>query len=483
MRGQKPSVRSTKCTSDHSLRPQERWRGNCYWSVVNQVFGRYLDTDHEHSYNASSTVRTVRCTSSAAVRSGRQVMINYTDHITLADAGHHQPRADLGHIDMARLLVFARFGRSDAEGAYATCHAISLPTSEPSYYFWSDRQTGEMTRRSEWFITKSPMVERGSASIDYLISFCLPRFCDQTIERAHKQESYPGAEQWVAKLDTIVHELYHVDPSMQGIRKLPSTNGRSTTRTHSPEFFDDVIDMTNRYLAVTARSGVIGVLEIRLRGTHQTVRPGNGHRVSILPVISAALCRGADGSAGRRAGRPHRADAHSGRSRALYGRRSRRPRVRQPGVATGGPARAAAAARSAAARRLDHSSSTGDALSPIARRQAVDPDCPARIGGMHEPIAANHDADVRHRAPLGREEHEVPGLEIVEPDAPADLKLIAHHTRHCDAVLREHVLHKTAAIEALQIRAAGPIRNPLKLQRCARDLIAVAMPAPFWKRR
>ena len=178
-----------------------------------------------------------------------QVMINYTDHITylMDDIVGRIPQ--LSHIDMSRVLVFARFGRSDAEGAYATCHAINLPTSDPSYYFWRDRQTGEMTRRSEWFITKSPLVERGSSSIDYLISFCLPRFCDQTIARAHKQESYPGAAPWVAKLDTIVHELYHVDPTMQGIRKLPSTNGKSTTRTHSPEFFEDVIGMTNAYLA------------------------------------------------------------------------------------------------------------------------------------------------------------------------------------------------------------------------------------------
>ena len=165
-------------------------------------------------------------------RSFDQVMINYTDHITrlMQDIVRRVPQ--LNHIDMSRVLVFARFGRSDAEGAYATCHAINLPTSEPSYYFWRDRRTGEMTRRSEWFITKSPSVERGSSSIDYLISFCLPRFCDQTIDRAHKHESYPGAEPWVAKLDTIVHELYHIDPTMEGIRKLPSTNGKSTTRTH-----------------------------------------------------------------------------------------------------------------------------------------------------------------------------------------------------------------------------------------------------------
>ena len=62
---------------------------------------------------------------------------------------------------------------------------------------------------------------RARSRIDYLISFCLPRFCDQTLARAQKEHVYPGAAPWVAKLDTIVHELYHVDPSMQGIRKLP----------------------------------------------------------------------------------------------------------------------------------------------------------------------------------------------------------------------------------------------------------------------
>jgi hypothetical protein len=176
-------------------------------------------------------------------------MINYTDHITrlMADLIRRVP--DLGYIDMSRVLVFARFGRSDAEGAYATCHALSLPSSEPSYYFWRDRRTGRMTRRSEWFVTKSPLVEVGPAKMDYLISFCLPRFCDQTLARAQKEHVYPGLPPWVAKLDTIVHELYHVDPSMQGIRKLPLDGGRTSTRTHSPEFFRDVARMVKQYLA------------------------------------------------------------------------------------------------------------------------------------------------------------------------------------------------------------------------------------------
>ena len=190
-----------------------------------------------------------------------QRMINYTDHLTrlMSDIVVRVPA--LGHVDMSRVLVFARFGRSDAQGAYATCHAISLPSSEPSYYFWKDRRTGEMTRRSEWFVTKSPHVELGAATIDYMISFCLPRFCDQTIARAQKEESYPRFEPWVAKLDTIVHELYHVDPSHQGIRRLPGTSGHSSTRSHSPEFFRDVVAMTKQYLASRPDQDVLDFLK------------------------------------------------------------------------------------------------------------------------------------------------------------------------------------------------------------------------------
>lgn len=193
-------------------------------------------------------------------------MINYTEHITrlMEDLVRRVP--DLSYIDMSRVLVFARFGRSDAEGAYATCHAISLPSSEPSYYFWRDRRTGQMTRRSQWFVTKSPSVELGNTRIDYMISFCLPRFCDQTIARAHKQRVYPNAEPWVAKLDTIVHELYHIDPSHTGIRRLPRRDGGDSHRTHSPGFFRAVSRMVREYLASGPDPNVIEFLRHEFDG-------------------------------------------------------------------------------------------------------------------------------------------------------------------------------------------------------------------------
>src|SRR5512145_2203754 len=108
-------------------------------------------------------------------------MINYTERITrlMQDVVARTPA--LSFIELREVLVFARFGRPEAEGAFATCHCLTLPESEPGYYFWRDRDTGELTRRSPWFVTKSPTVRVGAKQIKYLISCVLPRFCDQTL--------------------------------------------------------------------------------------------------------------------------------------------------------------------------------------------------------------------------------------------------------------------------------------------------------------
>ena len=176
-------------------------------------------------------------------------MINYTERIArlMQDIVHRTP--SLSFIDLSEVLVFARFGRSEAEGAFATCHCLTLPESEPGYFFWRDRTTGELTRRSEWFITKSPVVRLGETSIKYLISFVIPRFCDQSLERTRKADLYPGAPGWIAKLDTVVHELYHIDPDESGIRRFVRADGSDSMRSHSPQFYEHVAEMVKAYLA------------------------------------------------------------------------------------------------------------------------------------------------------------------------------------------------------------------------------------------
>lgn len=176
-------------------------------------------------------------------------MINYTERIALLMQDIVRRTPSLSFIDLSEVLVFARFGRSEAEGAFATCHCLTLPESEPGYFFWRDRTTGELTRRSEWFITKSPVVRLGETSIKYLISFVIPRFCDQSLERTRKADLYPGAPGWIAKLDTVVHELYHIDPDESGIRRFVRADGSDSMRSHGPQFYEHVAEMVKAYLA------------------------------------------------------------------------------------------------------------------------------------------------------------------------------------------------------------------------------------------
>jgi hypothetical protein len=176
-------------------------------------------------------------------------MINYTERISLLarDIVARVPR--LSYIDPEELLVFARYGRTGAEGAFATCHCISLPPTDPGYYYWRDRQTGRITRRSHWFVTKSPAVFVGSTRIQYLVSFALPRFCDQVLRGSRKEQFYRQTPGWVAKLDTVVHELYHIDPQFAGIRQFATADGGSGSSSHGRHFLETVADMVSEYLA------------------------------------------------------------------------------------------------------------------------------------------------------------------------------------------------------------------------------------------
>jgi hypothetical protein len=175
-------------------------------------------------------------------------MINYTERLTLLMQDIVARVPTLSFIDMSGVLVFARAGRSNAEGAFATCHCLSLPASEPGYYFWRDRVNGRITRRSEWFVTKSPKVTLGGRRITYMISFALPRFCDQSLDRSRKERFYPGADPWIAKLDTVIHELYHIDPNHNGIRRIEREDGTYSAHCHGHRFFEEVAAMASAYL-------------------------------------------------------------------------------------------------------------------------------------------------------------------------------------------------------------------------------------------
>src|SRR3954462_15331907 len=113
-------------------------------------------------------------------------MINYTERISrlMQDVVSRTP--SMGFIDLREVLVFGRYGRPNAEGAFATCHCLTLPETDPGSFFCGARHPGELPRRSQWFVTKTPEVRVSGTRIKYLISFVLPRFCEQSLQRSWK---------------------------------------------------------------------------------------------------------------------------------------------------------------------------------------------------------------------------------------------------------------------------------------------------------
>ena len=196
------------------------------------------------------------------LRPARPIRLSRMFHLTdalsglVADITRRVPA--LAHVRPERTLVFARRGRSGADGPNATCHCLTLPTSEPGYYFWADAITGTITRRSPWFVTRSPEVVIDGTPIDYMISVALPRFSDQVSRR--KLERYAGLPPWVVRLDTIVHELYHIAPDASGLRRLAHADGSLDRRSHPPQFFDDVRDLVIAYLETSPSADVLEVV-------------------------------------------------------------------------------------------------------------------------------------------------------------------------------------------------------------------------------
>jgi hypothetical protein len=175
-------------------------------------------------------------------------MIHYTNALTHLIHDIVERVDAFSFIDAPGLLVFARVGRTAASGAYATCHSLNLPTSEPGYYYWRDRETGAITKRTEYFVAKTPEVWIGQRRLDYLISFSIPRYCDQVMEGSKKARFYRRSDPWLAKLDTVVHELYHISPREAGLRRFERPDGKTSGGSHSPGFLEEVAGFVHQYL-------------------------------------------------------------------------------------------------------------------------------------------------------------------------------------------------------------------------------------------
>ena len=167
-----------------------------------------------------------------------------------------------------------------------------------------------------------------------MISFALPRFCDQRLEHSRKRVHYPSGESWLAKLDTVVHELYHIDPQRTGIRQMVSDDGRLSQRCHSQAFFSCVAELVGMYLDTRPDPAIYDFLRDDFQTPRRPARCRRRHDFPQLPVVSADLSRAARRDArsgscdpGSAFQRLHGAAAATVAALALHGSRSRPARV------------------------------------------------------------------------------------------------------------------------------------------------------------
>ena len=65
----------------------------------------------------------------------------------------------------------------------------------------------------------------------------------------------------MAKLDTVVHELYHIDPDETGIRRVARADGTHSPRSHGPHFYEEVAEMVHSYLSTCPDRSLYEFLE------------------------------------------------------------------------------------------------------------------------------------------------------------------------------------------------------------------------------
>ncbi len=129
-----------------------------------------------------------------------------------------------------------------------------------------------VTRRRNRLWTIRPLLDSSGQELLYLLSFYLPRFCDQTLEE---------------KLSTVVHELWHIGPAFDGdLRRLP---GRFYAHGSSEaEFHDQMRAAARQWLSLSPPPELYAFLECDFRQLCQRHGGVFGARIPTPKLVLAS---------------------------------------------------------------------------------------------------------------------------------------------------------------------------------------------------
>ena len=384
----------------------------------------------------------------------RARMINYTERITVLDAGHRRARAGARVSRPGRpagLRAVRPVGRRrrvrDLPLPHAAADATRATTTGAIGAAAGSRGAPSGSSPSR---RRCPSAGR---PIHYLISFALPRFCDQTLERSRKRRFYPGG----AGVDREARHdraraVSHRPGAGRASARIERRDGGVGRAAHGRQFLRAgrgdgaaVPGQRARSRACTSSCATASPSSTSSFGG------GGGDDVPDVPVVSAALHRDARARSRRARRAAHPADQAAAQlrpctpsaisRRASFLRRRGRERHRRPPrravrplAATLDAGRCAqrAAGRTRARTRSPRREDVERRRAPAGRRRIVAPSTarssarPAPRRGarrVDERVLSHRDADVRRAGPVVAKKTRSPAAMLIRADGPAGVEL------------------------------------------------------------
>lgn len=169
--------------------------------------------------------------------------------------------ADFRHLDVSRILFAVTQARSGRR------HGLQARTTPLRF------RGGALTRRRDGVCYQVQRYVVNGRDMLYLVTFCLPRFLDQSFED---------------KLLTVFHELYHISPACDGdLRRHP---GRYRLHSHSQQHYDaQMLELARAYLAGGAPAALHGFLRLsfaQLEARHGGIAGVVVPRAKVVPVMT-----------------------------------------------------------------------------------------------------------------------------------------------------------------------------------------------------
>lgn len=194
---------------------------------------------------------------------------DFCGHVRRLCADIAQRSPTFAHLDVERLLVAvtqARTGR--VYGLQARVTPLRFAK-------------GALTRQRRGVTFQVQRYFLGATEFLYLVTFCLPRFLNQSFDD---------------KLVTLFHELYHISPAFDG--DLRRHEGRYCIHSHSQKRYDEqMAQLAREYLALKPDPALYAFLRLdfaQLQRRHGCVLGIVVPRPKVVPIVqaSAAQVRG-----------------------------------------------------------------------------------------------------------------------------------------------------------------------------------------------